>query len=67
MDKENYQNICSLAKNNTELQKVKMILDEVKPSQNLSVPDPYYGGDDGFQNVYQLLDEACEKISKNYK
>ncbi|MDA9073470.1 low molecular weight phosphotyrosine protein phosphatase, partial [bacterium] len=35
--------------------------------QNLSVPDPYYGGDDGFQNVYQLLDEACEKISKNYK
>ena len=67
MDKENYQNICSLAKNNTELQKVKMILDEVKLSQNLSVPDPYYGGDDGFQNVYQLLDEACEKISKNYK
>jgi protein-tyrosine phosphatase len=67
MDKENYQNICSLAKKNTELQKVKMILDEVKPSQNLSVPDPYYGGDDGFQNVYQLLDEACEKISKNYK
>ncbi len=67
MDKENYQNICSLAKNNTELQKVKMILDKVKPSQNLSVPDPYYGGDDGFQNVYQLLDEACEKISKNYK
>ena len=67
MDKENYQNICSLAKNKTELQKVKMILDEVKPSQNLSVPDPYYGGDDGFQNVYQLLDEACEKISKNYK
>lgn len=67
MDKENYQNICSLAKNKTELQKVKMILDEVKLSQNLSVPDPYYGGDDGFQNVYQLLDEACEKISKNYK
>ena len=67
MDKENYQNICSLAKKDAELQKVKMILDEVKPSQNLSVPDPYYGGDDGFQNVYQLLDEACEKISKNYK
>ena len=67
MDNENYQNICSLAKNKTELQKVKMILDEVNLSQNLSVPDPYYGGDDGFQNVYQLLDEACEKISKNYK
>ena len=67
MDKENYQNICSLAKNNSQVHKVKMILNEINPSENLSVPDPYYGGDDGFQNVYQLLDEACEKISKNYK
>jgi protein-tyrosine phosphatase len=67
MDKENYQNICSLAKKDAEIHKVKMILDEVNLSQNLSVPDPYYGEDDGFQNVYQLLDEACEKISKNYK
>lgn len=67
MDKENYQNICSLAKNKTELQKVKMILDEVNLSQNLSVPDPYYGGEKGFENIYQLLDEACERIKKNYK
>jgi protein-tyrosine phosphatase len=67
MDKENYQNICSLAKKDAEIHKVKMILNEVNPSQNLSVPDPYYGGVKGFQNIYQLLDEACEKISKNYK
>jgi len=44
-----------------------LILNEVNPSQNISVPDPYYGGVKGFQNIYQLLDEACEKISKNYK
>ena len=67
MDKENYQNICSLAKNNSQVHKVKMILNEINPSENLSVPDPYYGGVKGFQNIYQLLDEACEKISKNYK
>ena len=67
MDKENYQNICSLAKKDAEIHKVKMILNEVNPSQNLSVLDPYYGGVKGFQNIYQLLDEACEKISKNYK
>ena len=29
-----------------------------------SVPDPYYGGDEGFENVYQMLDEACEIIAK---
>jgi protein-tyrosine phosphatase len=64
MDKENYQNICSLAKNNSQVHKVKMILNEINPSENLSVPDPYYGGDKGFKNVYILLNEACEKISK---
>jgi protein-tyrosine phosphatase len=30
------------------------------------VPDPYYGGDDGFEDVYQMLDQACEMIEKKY-
>ena len=67
MDKENYQNICSLAKKEADLRKVKMILNEINPSLNLSVPDPYYGGEKGFENIYQMLDEACERIKKKYK
>jgi len=67
MDKENYQNICSLAKKDVDLRKVKMILNEINPSLNLSVPDPYYGVEKGFENIYQMLDEACEIIKKNYK
>ena len=63
MDDHNYQNILSLAKNKLEAKKVKMILNEVHLQQNLSVPDPYYGGDQGFENVYQMLDEACEIIA----
>lgn len=63
MDKHNYRNILSLAKNKQETKKVKMILNETHPQQNLSVPDPYYGGDQGFENVYQMLDEACEIIA----
>ena len=43
-------------------QKVKMILNEVNPGANKAVPDPYYGGDSGFENVYQLLDKACDSI-----
>jgi len=43
---------------------VKLILNEVFPSENLDVPDPYYGGDFGFKNVYKMLDEACEIIAK---
>ena len=45
--------------------KVKLILNEVFPGENLDVPDPYYGGDFGFRNVYKMLDEACEIIAKN--
>ena len=63
MDDQNYRNILSLAKNKEEAKKVKMIRNEVNPQQNLSVPDPYYGGDQGFENVYQMLDEACEIIA----
>ena len=30
-----------------------------------SVPDPYYGGENGFNKVYDMLDKACEKIMFN--
>ena len=56
MDSSNFQNIISLAKDNIDKQKVKMIL------ENGSVPDPYYGGNEGFENVYQLLHESCQKF-----
>ncbi len=62
MDEHNYRNILSLARNKQEAKKVTMILNEIHPQQNLSVPDPYYGSDDGFENIYQMLDEACERI-----
>ena len=45
--------------------KVKLILNEVFPDENLDVPDPYHGGDFGFKNVYKMLDEACDVIAKN--
>lgn len=65
MDKSNYENVIKLAKSEKDKQKVKLILNESQPNQNLEVPDPYYGGDDGFEKVYQMLDEACDNIAKN--
>lgn len=64
MDDSNYQNILSLSRNNEDAQKVKMILNEAQPTYNLSVSDPYYGGTSGFEDVYKMLDEACELIAK---
>lgn len=63
MDESNYQNILMLARNKDDENKVHMILNEVHSKKNLSVPDPYYGGDQGFINVYKMLDEACEVIA----
>lgn len=62
MDSSNYQNILKLARNSQDSDKVFMILNESYPDKNLDVPDPYYGGNQGFENVYRMLDEACEII-----
>ena len=62
MDNSNYNNIIALAENNKQKSKVNLILNESYPEQNLDVPDPYYGGDKGFETVFNMLDEACNKI-----
>jgi len=62
MDKSNYTNILALARDDKDRQKVKMILNEIS-ANNEDVPDPYYGGDNGFVNVYNMLDDACDMIA----
>lgn len=63
MDRSNFSDILSVARSDNDRKKVKMILNENSPGENNSVPDPYYGGEDGFELVYQLLDDACEGIA----
>ena len=64
MDSDNYDNIIELARNSEDQKKVHLILNESYPSQDMNVPDPYYGGDQGFIEVYNLLDEATDAILK---
>lgn len=47
--------------------KIKFILNETYPKQNRAVPDPYYGGIEGFETVYSLLDNACRTIAQKYQ
>lgn len=67
MDNSNYQDIIKLAKNNQEKDKVKCILNEIYPGSNLDVPDPYYGGDQGFEDVFKILNKACDTIALKLK
>ncbi len=64
MDSGNYNDVKSLAENKTQMQKVDFILNISNPDTNKAVPDPYYGGEDGFEKTYHLLDEAIELIAK---
>lgn len=63
MDGDNLSDIIALANTKEDIEKVKLILNEIAPNTDHAVPDPYYGEDDGFENVYQLLNEACEIIT----
>ena len=65
MDTNNYAHLISLASNETELNKIRMILNEINPKAYKSVPDPYYGKENGFQEIYNMLDKACDKIIQN--
>lgn len=67
MDNSNYDNVISLARNESDKQRVCRILDVLYPGENKEIPDPYYGGDEGFEKVYQMLDKACDKIVENLK
>lgn len=64
MDESNYNNMLALSRNDSDREKVKMILNESYPGKNMSVPDPYYGGDQGFIHVYELLNDACEVVAQ---
>ena len=65
MDTNNYAHLISLASTETERDKIRMILNEINPKAYQSVPDPYYGGENGFQAIYNMLDKACDKIIQN--
>ncbi|MFY7672452.1 low molecular weight protein-tyrosine-phosphatase [Tenacibaculum sp. MEBiC06402] len=67
MDQSNYQNLLDIARNKDDESKIKMILNESNPGENLNVPDPYYGGDKGFDNVFRMLDEACDVIASKFQ
>lgn len=63
MDASNYRNIMHLARNEADKAKVELIRNVVRPNWNEQVPDPYWN-DNGFEEVFQMLDEACDHIIK---
>lgn len=64
MDESNLNNVLAMVRNEADKAKVDMLLNEAQPNKNVPVPDPYHGGDQGFENVYIMLEEAACVITK---
>ena len=64
MDKDNLNAVKSLIKDDmhTINSKIKLILSYSQKSQLDEVPDPYYGGQNGFEKVLDLLNDAIEEL-----
>lgn len=60
MDQSNYDNIIALARTQADKDKVDLYLNQAYPNENRVVPDPYFGGDEGFEHVYDLLIKASD-------
>lgn len=67
MDKSNHADVMAMAKNEEHRGKVDLLLNVAAPGKNKAVPDPWYGGDEGFQQVFDLLDEACAALVDEIK
>lgn len=61
MDESNLRDVRSIADKNHH-PKIDLLLNVSFSGKNLPVPDPYYGGDEGFEEVFQLVYAACQKL-----
>jgi len=68
MDDKNYSDISKLTENPQYLNKLQLISDYCTIFEECKfVPDPYYGGDEGFELVLDILDDACTGLLDMYE
>lgn len=67
MDNSNYNDVIDLARTEDDRRKVFLLLNADEPDSNREVPDPYYGGVDGFDRTFLLMEKACEAIVENIR
>lgn len=66
MDQQNISDLKNLARNKSDLKKIKSFTAYCTQYSNYSfVPDPYYSGDEGFELVLNIVEDACEGLLKN--
>lgn len=62
-----YRDVQQLARSEADLQKVRFFLETLFPGENRDVPDPWYGDEDGYEPVFQLIRAGSEAIIAKHK
>jgi len=62
MDDDNVNDLQDMATSEDDLAKIYKMTDFCSHGGHHSVPDPYYGGSDGFELVLDILEDACEGL-----
>jgi protein-tyrosine phosphatase len=62
MDRDNHAALQSLRNGRTDGARIVMMCDFARGHDEEEVPDPYYGGEQGFEKVLDLLEDACEGL-----
>jgi protein-tyrosine phosphatase len=55
-----------IAKNKFDIGKAELLMNEQFPGKNADVPDPYYGTEPGYHEVYKMISEVCDRIIEKY-
>ena len=66
MSKDVLADIRSYARNKLDTGKAELLMNELYPGKNMDVPDPWYGSETGYHEVFKMIDKACEKIIEKY-
>lgn len=61
-----YDDIVRIAGKSIDYSKLDYFLNELHPGSNSSVPDPWYGDEEGYPPVYEMIEETCEAIINKY-
>ena len=60
MDRQNRDDLLALAQSESDREKIRLLRSYA--DGELDVPDPYYGGEDGFADVVEIIERSCKAL-----
>lgn len=67
MDSSNFNDVKRMSGKLFDETKIDLLLNTLHPDENRSVPDPWFGEEDGYHEVFTMLDKACEQIIQKHE